>query len=56
MTLPSPNGCAACGADKDMHAQRWMPDVGWHTWIAPDDEVRKARMLARRSQTPEDPR
>lgn len=45
---PEPNGCAACGAGKDMHAQRWTADVRWHTWIAPRDEVRFARMLARR--------
>lgn len=47
--LPVPNGCAACGAGKDLHAQRPHPEVGMHGWIAPRNETRKARMLARRS-------
>lgn len=48
MTLPAPNGCAACGVDRQDHLQRWAPGFGWHGWIAPDDATRKARMLARR--------
>lgn len=47
--LPDPNACAACGAAKDMHAQRPHPVVGFHGWIEPDDETRHARMLARRN-------
>jgi hypothetical protein len=46
--LPEPNACAACEASKDDHPQRWSHDLGWHGWIAPRNEVRFARMLARR--------
>ena len=46
--LAEPNACAACDAGKDEHLQRWSPDLGWHGWIAPRNEVRFARMLARR--------
>jgi len=47
--LPDPNGCAACGAGKDDHLQRHDLQLGWHGWIAPRNETRFARMLARRA-------
>lgn len=55
--LSDPNACGACDAPKDTHAQRPHPDLGMHGWIAPDDETRKARMIARRTaRTQETPR
>jgi hypothetical protein len=47
-SLPNPNGCAACDIDSDMHAQRWDPELRWHVWVAPRNEVRLARMKALR--------
>lgn len=47
--LPNPNGCRWCGADRQDHDQRWVPEVRWHGWESPTSEQRKQRMLARRS-------
>lgn len=46
--LPEPDACAACNVSRREHCQRWSRDVSWHGWIAPRNEVRFARMLARR--------
>lgn len=48
-TLPSPNGCALCGVDREVHLQRHAPDMAWHVWQAPTDAQRKQRILARRN-------
>jgi hypothetical protein len=53
--ITPPNGCRWCGIGQYEHAQRWMPEVGWHAWAAPTDEQRKARMKARRRSRPENP-
>lgn len=46
-----PNSCQHDGIDKHDHAWRWVQGVGWHNWAEPSDELRKARMLARRDGT-----
>lgn len=48
-TGPEPNGCVVCGLPEHGHAQRWKPPAGWHTWTAPTDAQRLARMKARRA-------
>ncbi|MGA4544419.1 hypothetical protein ACPA54_30970 [Uniformispora flossi] len=45
--ITPPNGCRWCGIGQYEHAQRWMPEVGWHEWTPPTDEQRKSRMKAR---------
>jgi hypothetical protein len=45
----APNGCAACGIVEREHGKRWTRGVNFHIWIAPTDEVRLGRMLARRN-------
>jgi hypothetical protein len=50
---PEPDACAACNTPQRSHYARWSPDVRWHGWIAPRNETRKARMLARRNTTQE---
>jgi hypothetical protein len=49
---PNPNSCRHCEVDREEHLQRWHPDAGWHTWIEPTSEQRKARMLTRRTPHP----
>lgn len=44
-----PNACRYCEIGKQDHCQRWAPGVGWHTWTAPADSQRLARMRARRA-------
>lgn len=39
-----PNGCRHCGTGRREHARRWTAGVGWHTWTAPSDQQRIARM------------
>lgn len=48
--LKEPDACAACGIIQREHCGRWSPDVGLHQWIAPRNEVRLARMKARREE------
>jgi hypothetical protein len=43
------NGCAACGIVERDHGQRWAERLSYHVWIAPRDERRLDRMLARRA-------
>ncbi|MGV9383487.1 hypothetical protein ACWDRB_47275 [Nonomuraea sp. NPDC003707] len=46
--LPAPSGCRWCGVGQRLHGRWWAVGVGFHYWENPGDEVRKARMLARR--------
>lgn len=43
--LVYPNACALCNEEKRPHANTWHWLVGWHTWVAPDNALRLARML-----------
>lgn len=43
------NGCAHCGTSERAHCSRYKESVGYHTYVAPTDEQRKARLLARRA-------
>lgn len=49
----NPNACAVCDVDREKHLTRYAPDrsgkPGWHQWVAPTDEQRKARLIARRT-------
>lgn len=48
-TVHNPSDCGDCGIPERPHCQRWTPTAGWHQWIAPTQEQRLARMLARRA-------
>ncbi|GAA2410866.1 hypothetical protein GCM10010404_80950 [Nonomuraea africana] len=48
--LPTPSGCRHCGLEKRDHMGRWKSGAGWHGWVEPTDEQRKARMLDRRAR------
>ncbi|MFG6197844.1 hypothetical protein [Nonomuraea sp. JJY05] len=50
MPLPPPNGCRWCGVERYDHASLWAAGVGYHRWTDPGNELRKARMLARRAR------
>lgn len=51
LPLPSPDGCRWCGVEQRGHATTWAAVIGYHRWTDPGDELRKARMLARRART-----
>lgn len=53
MTHVTPNGCAHCGKAQREHAIEQAGGVGFHTYVAPDTETIKARMLARRDNVDE---
>lgn len=46
--FPAPNGCRWCGINERAHARQWVEEAGWHAWVAPTSEQRKARMKERR--------
>lgn len=46
--IPNPNACHWCEVDERFHAMRWSWGPGWHSWVAPADAQRLARMRARR--------
>lgn len=48
-TIPAPNGCRYCGADKQNHCQRSGRGVGIHGWVEPTNKQRLTRMKARRA-------
>ncbi|WP_432156113.1 hypothetical protein [Streptomyces sp. bgisy153] len=47
--LVDPTACRHCGINQREHARRWTTGVGWHTWTLPEQDLIKARMLARRA-------
>lgn len=49
--IPEPNSCAVCGKPKG--SGMWYSSYlrGYHDWIEPSDELRLARMKARRDIT-----
>ncbi|MGI5223591.1 hypothetical protein [Actinoallomurus sp. CA-142502] len=49
LILMPPSGCRWCGIEDREHAQRWTKLAGWHGWMAPLPEQRKARLLALRA-------
>ena len=46
---PPVNGCRWCEVERGLHCRRWAASARWHTWTAPTDAQRKARMLAHRA-------
>ncbi|OXM57039.1 hypothetical protein CFP71_09900 [Amycolatopsis thailandensis] len=50
-TVVEPNACGRCGIPERHHVTRAGTD-GLHTWRAPTDALRKARMRARREGAP----
>lgn len=46
----APSACKWCGVDQRMHGQRFVDveNVGWHSYVAPQQWQIKARMRARR--------
>ena len=45
---PLPNACRWCGKGDRAHGMEWVASVGFHKWVAPTAQQRRARMLARR--------
>lgn len=48
--LDPQNGCAWCGDEYRSHGMRYIEPIGSHQWIAPSNELRKARVLKRREK------
>lgn len=49
--IESPYGCRWCGKEKP-HGWVYSASQGYHQWAAPTEAQIKARMLARRKDTP----
>lgn len=47
--LAAPNGCAVCGRDLRDHGNIYTRPHGAHTWVRPDQQLVKQRILARRT-------
>ena len=47
--LVAPNGCAICGRDIRDHGNIYTRPGGAHTWVRPDQQMVKERILARRA-------
>lgn len=43
------NACRWCDQEPRGHGQLWTVPVGWHSWEAPSDGLRKLRLLQRRA-------
>lgn len=39
-----PSGCQYCGIGKRTHRQRWIGEVGWHSWAEPTKQQRYERI------------
>lgn len=48
---PMPNACRWCGKCDREHSTEWVASVGFHKWVAPTPQQRRARMLARRASS-----
>lgn len=46
--IVDPNACRYCTFMEGYHPMVWAEEVGYHTYTAPDDALRLARMKARR--------
>ncbi|PPG90902.1 hypothetical protein C5C39_09720 [Rathayibacter sp. AY1F3] len=45
---PTPDGCRWCGVARIGHGHAWVRSVGGHSWEAPTQAQRLARMRERR--------
>lgn len=48
LVFEQPYGCRWCGDAQHHHGSQWSPIVGLHSWVEPEPDLIKTRMLARR--------
>lgn len=48
--MDTPSGCYWCGHPYRGHGSKWGTGVGFHTYVAPTQNVIKQRMRERRSR------